>query len=155
MDRETLQYLMDRAEIHELLMRYPRAVDQVKPEMMRAVFTEDGVLAGSLGFENRGIDAIVRTIARIDRYDTTFHFMGNVHIDLQGDSAATEVYCTAYHFWDVAGERQEYVMGIRYVDALVRTGDGMADHEALPERGLGEGGAPAVSGGDEGNRTPE
>jgi hypothetical protein len=124
MDSETMQYLTDRAEIHELLMRYPRAVDQVKPEMMRSVFTEDGFLAGSLGYETRGIEDIVQMVGRIDRYDTTFHFMGNVHIEVRGNSATTEVYCTAYHFWDVAGERQEYIMGIRYVDDLVRTADG-------------------------------
>lgn len=124
MDNETMQYLIDRAEIHELLMRYPRGVDQLKAETMRTIFTEDAVLAGSLGFETCGIDAIVGAIVRSDRYDTTFHFTGNVRIDIQGDNATTEVYCTAYHFWDVAGERQEYVMGIRYVDALIRTDDG-------------------------------
>ncbi len=155
MDAGAVQVLSDRAEIHDLLMRYARVVDRREADKMSAVFARDGELIGADGRRSRGIDEIVRSIARVDRYHTTFHLVGNVHIETQGDTATAEVYATAYHFYNVDGDEREHVTGIRYVDGVVRTDAGWRIKRRRLvqdwERGVG---LPA-NGGDEGNRTPE
>jgi SnoaL-like domain len=41
-----------------------------------------------------------------------------------GDRAHTETYAVARHFRDQAGEDEVLVMGVRYVDDLIRWPDG-------------------------------
>ena len=119
-----LKELQDRAVIHDLLMRYPRALDTRNFELMKTVFTEDGTLTTPTNPPMKGSDTIVRRVSGLARYKATFHFMGNESVVIDGDSATTEVYCVAYHFHDVGGEQQAYVMWIRYHDVLARTNEG-------------------------------
>ena len=72
----------------------------------------------------KGSDTIVRRVSGLARYKATFHFMGNESVVIDGDSATTEVYCVAYHFHDVNGKQEAYVMWIRYHDVLARTKEG-------------------------------
>jgi hypothetical protein len=41
-------------------------------------------------------------------------------LEIDGDRASSETYCVAYHYYDLDGEQQQYVMGIRYEDELRR-----------------------------------
>ena len=123
MDAPDLQELQDRAAIHDMLMRYPRADDSHNFELMKTVFTEDGTLT-TWNKPIEGSDEIVRRVSGLTRYKATSHFMGNESIKIDGDSATTEVYAVAYHFHDVDGKQQAYLMWIRYHDVLVRTNEG-------------------------------
>jgi hypothetical protein len=50
--------------------------------------------------------------------------MGNQLRSVDGDSAHTETYAIAHHFVDQAGEEEALILGVRYVDDLVRVADG-------------------------------
>ena len=121
--------LADRAEIHELIMRYPRALDGRDWALLRTCFVHEGVLRaehqdGRHIFLFDGAEKVVSRVSRLDRYKVTMHFMGNELVELDGDTATTEVYAIATHIWDGTAGAGEWVIGIRYQDTVVRTGDG-------------------------------
>lgn len=120
--------IADTFALRELAVDYARHLDGRRPAAASALFAPDGVLR----IVQRGVDAAPRSLAgteqltaafaRLERYDATFHFVGNHHIDVDGDSAVGEVYCLAHHLGaDHLGGRIDHVMVIRYQDRYVRT----------------------------------
>ncbi len=121
-----LQDLRDRATIRDLLMRYGRAVDRRDFAAVTACFAANASYRGSLGTGGIGI-ALTALRERMARFDTTMHFIGTQVIDLAGDSAHSETYALVYHRLPAGEEGEEskdLVVGVRYLDDLVRHGDG-------------------------------
>lgn len=94
------------------------------------MFVDDGVLrivrtvGDASPTERAGRAEIVTAIAKLDRYDKTFHLVGNHIYDIEGDVAKGEVYCVAHHVHGEPGARKDHVMMIRYQDQYIRTADG-------------------------------
>lgn len=111
-----------------LSAQYARAVDQRSFDDLREVFVEGGQLVVDAGTRN-GIDAIIKTMESLRRYEVTFHQLGQVLIldqgvDPSGLWAESETYCTAHHISESDGLRTDHVMFIRYQDRSVNHGDG-------------------------------
>lgn len=118
----TVQDLLDRAAIHDVLVRYAQSVDRRDAALMAACFTPDahadyGYFKGD---PPTFIDAI---ITGVSRYASTMHFFGNQLIELAGDTASVETYAVAYMRRDEAGTMWDLVQGLRYLDDLARRGD--------------------------------
>jgi hypothetical protein len=65
------------------------------------------------------------------------HFMGNQVVDLDGDHAARlETYCIAHHFASNEGN-PTLIVGVRYLDDVVRTAAGwrLARRKVFPDWG--------------------
>lgn len=95
MDVETL---LARAEIHDTLMRYLRGVDRKKPELMRAAFHDDATVDYTPFYEG-DLDGFIEYAASpktLGGFDVTFHFSGNLLIEVEGDVARSEMYALAY-----------------------------------------------------------
>lgn len=128
--------LHDRAAIQDVLTRYFQALDRAQPELMRSCFTEDVVAwydgrspmrpAGQDAA--RGIAGVIDSLVTFKRkaageWKVTTHFMGNLSITLDGDSAETETYALA--FIVLPGPPDQVAMrSLRYLDRLRRTPDG-------------------------------
>jgi 3-phenylpropionate/cinnamic acid dioxygenase small subunit len=112
-----LQTLLDRAAVHEVLLRYARGVDRRDIDLVASCFTPEAAYDGALA---RGDirQALARLREAMDRYASTMHFLGNMVIEVTGDHASSETYAIAYHR-PRAGERQ-HVVAVRYLDELVR-----------------------------------
>lgn len=93
-----LEELSDRAEIHDVLMRYSRGLDRIDMDLVREAFHDDawvdfpedvyvGPADGFCDFLSKEMPSFVRTR----------HSLGNVLIELDGDVAYVETYLTAYH----------------------------------------------------------
>jgi ketosteroid isomerase-like protein len=110
-----VQALVDRAAIQDVLHRYARGVDRKDLTLVASCFTPDAVYEGSLA---RGTvqEALARLETRFAAWETTMHLMANQLIDLAGDQAHSETYAVAYH----RGPGGELVVGVRYLDDLVR-----------------------------------
>ncbi|MFI5915898.1 nuclear transport factor 2 family protein [Dactylosporangium sp. NPDC051541] len=93
----SLQALLDKQEITEVLTRYMRAVDRGDLEALRACYLpgaieeHGGVYSGPAGAY---VDSIARTLTH-PRSITT-HLLSNVLIELDGDRADVECYVTAF-----------------------------------------------------------
>jgi ketosteroid isomerase-like protein len=89
----TLQDLIDRAEIHDVIMRYCRSVDRADFELMTSCFHPDAVV----GFPDdvyigKGDGFITFLRGELATFDSSSHFVGNLLIELEGDVAYTETY---------------------------------------------------------------
>jgi hypothetical protein len=111
-----LRALLDRAAIHDVLLRYARGVDRRDFAAVASCFMPgaayEGVLAG--GTIEMALAALPDRLAR---YESTMHFVGNQLIDLAGDRASSETYAVAYH--RLHGGTGLRVVGIRYLDDWV------------------------------------
>src|SRR6476620_8544351 len=93
-----LQRLFDESELRDLIQAIPRALDARDFEAYGALFTEDGIF--EIGPEvRRGRQAIVdgprRDLAPL--YEATYHHMGQIYVDIDGDEATVVAYTVAYH----------------------------------------------------------
>jgi hypothetical protein len=90
-----MRVLLDKQEIYDLLMRYCRGVDRRDGDLIASCYHPDSV-------DDRRVSVsgpeIADGIARSDpaRMPMSMHFIGNVSIDVQGDTAYSEAYCVAY-----------------------------------------------------------
>ena len=115
-----LQELVDRAAIHDVLMRYCRGVDRCDEELVRSAYHPDAV--DDHGYwKGPGWDFaafIVRDIAR--RSSATTHAVANELIELHGDAAAVESYVFAYLCPPGGGAPVVNLFAGRYVDRFER-----------------------------------
>ena len=115
-----LQALLDRAAIHDVLMRYCRGVDRCDEELVRSAYHPDavddhGYWTGS-GWDFAAF--IVSDLAR--RSSATTHAVANETITLHGDAADVESYVFAYL---CPSPREDSGVGLfagRYVDRFER-----------------------------------
>lgn len=129
----------DQLALRELAYRYARAADRRDYQSFRTIFTPDGRVAGFAGapgegdplYEMVGHDAICQGMQGLERYSTTFHFVGNQLVEIDGDAASGETYCVAHHLYDQDGVRMNYTMFIRYQDRYQRTEAGWRLRERL------------------------
>jgi hypothetical protein len=113
--------LASKQEIAELSARYMRGLDRLDRALLASVFHEDarvnyGFFAGSAkDFVEFAYGALVGHLAN-------HHMIGQVLIELAGDTATGEVYFQAFHrIVDGGAEKDLFIAG-RYVDRYERRG---------------------------------
>lgn len=120
----------DRLALLDVAYAYARFADRIDAESLGGLFVEDGVLrilrpgADVAPVERVGRAEIISAIKRLDRYQSTFHLVGNHYYEIDGDEATGEVYCVAHHVQGEPGERSDHVMMIRYHDLYRRAPTG-------------------------------
>jgi ketosteroid isomerase-like protein len=118
----------DLLAIHDLAYRYAAGVDRRDRQLFLSAFRPDATLT----VRRPGPDGEVRDSVRtghdqlgtvtevIARYAKTFHFVGNHRVEVAGDTATGEVYCTAHHLDPGPHGGTDYTMLIRYLDTYRR-----------------------------------
>jgi hypothetical protein len=126
--------IADRIALRRVADDYARHADRREAEQLAALFEQDGVLRivrrGAEGepVVRSGRGEIAVAIAKLSRYEMTFHFVGNQTVDIDGDDAVGETYCLAHHIVAPAADagsgagRTDHVMFIRYQDRYRRHG---------------------------------
>jgi uncharacterized protein (TIGR02246 family) len=119
--RLQLQWLVDRAQISDLLVEMARTLDDRDGAGYAALFTEDGALElGEMRLQGR--EALAASVAQnLAGYGAVWHLSSNHAIEIDGDRARTRSYVLGAH---VHGEdlAQHADMAGWYDTALVRTG---------------------------------
>jgi hypothetical protein len=141
----TINSILDRFAIEDLLTSYARAIDRLDIELLKSVYHEDA-RSNHAWFEGTARDFADHVIAfSRDTFALTMHHVTHTNIALNGDVAAAESYYYAFHrlegdFDKVAGffgrsyaERcakdgtldggHEFISGGRYVDSLSKRDD--------------------------------
>jgi hypothetical protein len=112
-----------REPLFELSRVYARAVDGRDATRFVSVFDPDATLrisatgdASTVVRTIRGHAELTAVPGALDRYERTFHLLGQASYERDGDRANGEVYCVAHHL-TVHGDRAEdRIMYIRYAD---------------------------------------
>ncbi|MFA5885022.1 MAG: nuclear transport factor 2 family protein [Acidimicrobiia bacterium] len=123
MARPTLEELIDRFEIDELLTRYATAIDNKTFDLLDEVFTPDahvdytsaGGVAGDFATVKKWLSDV------LPNFPAYQHIVANRRVSLDGD-AATSV--AAFFNPMVMGDGTTFFCGGEYHDKIVRTADG-------------------------------
>jgi len=117
-----LQWLVDRAEITDLILEFARSVDEQDHRAYTNTFAEDGQLV--LPFATLvGRDSIL-SMPRPPQKMDTHHFIGNILFDIDGDTARTRTYVVATHVFDAEVRTDSAKAGGWYQQELARTAEG-------------------------------
>lgn len=123
-----LQQLLDRAAIHDVLMRYFSGADGADRTAVRSCFTEDAHAHYHQRKPVDGAEAVVAQIALFDNLASgavriATHFVGNVRfIELEAGHAQTETYAFAFLVGPAEDGDQVMVRSLRYFDRWRREG---------------------------------
>ncbi|MPS28074.1 nuclear transport factor 2 family protein [Pigmentiphaga sp.] len=127
--QDTLQRLLDRAAIEDVITRYFHGIDRCDPGCVRNCFTEDICASYDGREEVKGIEPLMDSMNTFKRHKAgtvriTTHFMGNLNFcSLYENAAETET--SAIAFLAMADEMGTILMrSLRYLDQLRRTSDG-------------------------------
>ncbi len=118
----TLQTLLDEREIHQVALRYCRALDTKDWALLDDVFVADAT--GQLGTPATlvGLEAIRERIrSALQHLDDSQHLVGNHEIAVDGDVATHRCYLQAQHIREAAVGGPNYIVAGRYEDRLART----------------------------------
>jgi ketosteroid isomerase-like protein len=115
--------LWDRHEIEQVILRLARATDRRDAEAIRACYHPDatddhGAFHGSAA---EFAEWVPKTLAI---FAATQHFLSPPRIEVEGDRARSETYCTAHHLFpsEDPGGARDSIMGLRYLDRFERRG---------------------------------
>src|SRR5580704_4897560 len=117
LNQAELRTLLDRAQIHDVLMRYSRGVDRGDGELVVSCFHPEATL--DMG---RGPMSAVALADGITTMTATgaMHFIGNEYVEVDGDAAYSEAYFISYA--KITGQDQPATRsrGGRYLDRFER-----------------------------------
>jgi SnoaL-like domain len=113
----TLQNLIDREVIRDVIARIARGEDRRSEALLRSAYWPDatidfGVMAGSFD------DYLGWCVPGSPMISVTQHMLGQTMIALRGDSAKAETYVQSYHRVVAEGVDRDTAMGGRYLDVL-------------------------------------
>lgn len=121
---DALQVLLDRAAIHDTLMRYCRGADRLDGDLVETVYHPDAYDDhGFVQSDGAGMVAAVRAKADgtgPDPYLQSTHFVGNELVEVDGDWASAEQTFVLRQRIVVDGVTGDSTMAGRYVDELER-----------------------------------
>lgn len=120
MDQE-LKAFLDREKIRDCIVRLARGEDRRDAELIRGCWWPDatydyGVQSGA--FESY-LDWVV---PGADAIKDTQHVLGQIYVELDGDTAKAETHVVSYHRVDMGAGDQDTCVGGRYLDTLARRG---------------------------------
>ena len=107
-----LRELIDRQEIHQVMLRYARGLDRLDFELVRSCYWDDAIEDHG-SYVGRPDDFIHWADQTTLAHVSTQHGILNHHCELDGDNAWTETY---YHFTGVRAEPPHFMSTGRYVD---------------------------------------
>jgi len=117
-----LQTLLDEREIHQVALRYCRALDTKDWALLDDVFVPDATANLSSPTPLVGVEAIRGRIRNaLEHLDHSQHLVGNHEIGVEGDTATHRCYLQAQHVRAEARGGPNYIVAGRYEDRLVRT----------------------------------
>lgn len=116
-----LRALLDKQAIHEVLLRYARAIDRRDPELLRSVFHPDAI-DEHVGGRTSATEFCALALDLLDRMGAVAHYMGTPLVELRGDVALSECYAIAFHRLERDGVPFDDFIGARALDRFERRG---------------------------------
>jgi SnoaL-like domain len=116
-----LELAIAEAEIRRVLYAYCRGVDRRDYALVRSCY--DDRATDDHGKYRGPVDGFITFLqTELDRFTRTMHFVGNVIVDVTGDTAWSEAYTIAFHRLvpAVGNQESDYICGLRYLDRHTR-----------------------------------
>lgn len=122
--------LEDRLSVADIHRRYAFCLDSRQPQLLGEVFAEDADAIygfGAIDGAWRGLDEVIAGIEeKMERFEASCHFVGNVDVQLEGDAARTTAYISAWYWLTNPGAPAEraadLVLCSVFIDDVRRVG---------------------------------
>jgi len=111
----TLDELVARQEITDVVKRLARGTDRLDEEAMAACYHPDG-FDDHNAFRGSGTEFARWVCEVLPHFVATHHFVADPYIRIEGDTAQVDTYCEAHH----VGTDSDLIIGLRYVDRFER-----------------------------------
>lgn len=121
MDEAVIRAIADRQAITEILNRYCHGVDRCDMDLLKSAYWPDAIDEHGT-FNGNALAFCEATLPALAAMTCTMHMVSNVQIRLDGDHAAVQSYCLAFHqipATEQAGA-SEMIVGGRYLDRMER-----------------------------------
>lgn len=120
MTEPELRALLDKQAIAEVVYRYARGIDRLDEDVIQTCFHPGAY--DDHGFIRGDAHEVSARIVRVLRKttDRTTHTLGQVLVELDGDTAFAESYVVAFHRMMRNGAEVDWVAHGRYVDRFER-----------------------------------
>jgi hypothetical protein len=129
MSDTVMRWLCDLEELRRLTQRYARAIDARDIDAVAALFDPQGSVDGARGGTTVPVylDGL-RTGERV--FASSMHVLGDPLIKLEqgADAGRMDTYAVVYQLRPAGAPESELVLGIRYLDDVVRLGGGWVIH---------------------------
>lgn len=110
--------LLAKDQIRSALLRYTRGVDRLDTALIDSCFHPDAIIEhGGMVFDGEHWGpAVVESMAKACK--NSRHSIGNQYIEIDGDTAYSETYCSAHLLGDAPDGSGEQLLdrAVRYVD---------------------------------------
>jgi hypothetical protein len=93
---QKLETAADKIEIADIVYKYCRAIDRMDRELLESVFHDDSIHHHG-EYEGPSSDFCNFAFDILAEMEFTQHHIGNILIEVDGDTAWSESYWTAYH----------------------------------------------------------
>jgi len=111
----TIDDLVAREEITDVIKRLARATDRLDEEAMASCYHPDGVDDHN-AFRGTGTEFARWVMTALPHFSATMHFIGPPLVRTEGSVAQADTYCVAHHL----SATSDLVIGLRYVDSFER-----------------------------------
>ena len=117
----TVDDLLAREEITDVVKALARGTDRLDRELMASCYHPDGTDDHNV-FRGTGTAFAQWVVDTLPHFQATMHFIGPPRIRNEGDRAQVDTYCVAHHVSkpDDDGQQTDMVLGLRYVDRFER-----------------------------------
>jgi hypothetical protein len=122
MEDERLEVLWAKHEISDAMLHYCRGIDRSDEQLIRSAYHEDAYDDHGFGGGHSGWEMAAAYGGEKSPYKAAQHFIGNMLIEVEGDSASSETYFVALHRFEHEGTDYDFIIAGRYVDQWERRG---------------------------------
>ena len=116
---DTLQSLIDKQALAELVHTYCRACDRRDFALLRTLYHDDAIDDHGTMFRGSADEFLAWLPSVMANFEATVHSITNTLFIVRGDEAQGELYTHAYHRTPVPDAR-EIIIGGRYLDRYAR-----------------------------------
>ena len=111
----TIESLVAKQDITELIYLYMRGLDRWDDVLLRSLFTADAWC--EYGFLNGSANACIYfALGALKDHTANQHMVGNILLEIEGDEAFGEVYFNAYHKVKTGNGFEDIIIAGRYLD---------------------------------------
>ena len=114
----------DREAIRDCLYRYCRGIDRLDVELMLSAYWPDATDEHGNFLASSAQEFVDHAVPILKSIDLTTHFLGNILIDVKGETAFVESYIQAFHrMRRDDGSRYDHISSSRFIDRFERRND--------------------------------
>lgn len=130
---DNLKYLLDRADLTDLINKYATGIDTRDWTLYRSIFADEvdidfSSYNGQPGERMKGDDWVAGVQMLLPGFDATQHLLANMVFDIRGDEATVTVYMQAEHFLANALGDSSHTLGGYYTHRVRYGTDGWKIH---------------------------